>query len=131
MRPTGFLIVLSGSSRGNGNRDFFITLSFCLRHWHFFADSLSRMASVISGGQRSVPLPLVMWFHSLTCASILGGFLCLVCLAFSSEECCVHLQLVEPLLFDAEMSVSLRKSRASGHYPGTSNKKKLSYRLSQ
>lgn len=58
MRPTGFLIFLSGSSRGNGNRDFFLALSRATRrHWHFFADSLNRVASMISGGQRSVPSP--------------------------------------------------------------------------
>ena len=90
------------------------SLSRCLRHWHFFADSLSRVASMISGGQRSVA-PLVMWFHSLRCGSILGDFLCLVCVASSSEACYAHLKPVRPLLFDAEMStVSQRKPWASG-----------------
>ncbi len=80
----------------------------------FFTDSLSRVASMISGGQRSVA-PLVMWFHSLRCGSILGDFLCLVCLASSSEACYAHLKPVRPVLFDAEMStVSQRKPWASG-----------------
>lgn len=110
MRPTGFLIFLSASSRGNGNRDFFLTLALS-ETLAFFADSLSRVASMISGGQRSVP-PLVMWFHSLRCGSILGDFLCL---ASSSKACYAHLKPVRPLLFDAEMStVSQRKPWASG-----------------
>lgn len=80
----------------------------------FFSDSLSRVASMISGGQRSVAPP-VMWFHSLRCGSILGDFLCLVCLASSSEACYAHLEPAGPALFDAEMSaVSQRKPRASG-----------------
>lgn len=49
MRPTGFLIFLSGSSRGNGNGEFFLALSEILA---FFTGSLSRVASTISGGQR-------------------------------------------------------------------------------
>lgn len=70
----------------------------------FFADSLGRMASMISRGQRSVDYPppnhpptppLVMWFHSLRCGFILGHFLCLVCLASSSEAICyAHLKPV-------------------------------------
>lgn len=80
----------------------------------FFSDSLSRVASMISGGQRSVAPP-VMWFHSLRYGSILGDFLCLVCLASSSEACYAHLEPAGPALFDAEMSaVSQRKPRASG-----------------
>lgn len=63
MRPTGFLIFLSGSSRGNGNGDFFLALSETLA---FFTGSLSRVASMISGGQRcNPPPPQVMWFHCL------------------------------------------------------------------
>lgn len=111
MRPTGFLISLSGSSRGNGNRDFFLTLSETLA---FFSDSLSRVASMISGGQRSVAPP-VMRFHSLRCGSTLGDFLCLVCLASSSEARYAHLEPAGPALFDAEMSAEAqRKPRASG-----------------
>lgn len=68
-----------------------------------------------------------MWFHSLRCGSILGAFLCLVCLPSSSEASYAHLKPVRPLLFDAEMStISQRKPRASGlcsaATPGTSNK---------
>ncbi len=82
----------------------------------FFSDSLSRVASMISGGQRSVhppfPPPPLMWFHSLRCGSTLGHFLSLVS---SSEAHYTHLKSVRPALFDAEMStVSQRKPWASG-----------------
>lgn len=131
MRPTGFLIFLSGSSRGNGSRDFLLAVSRALSETlAFFTDSLSRVASMISRGQRSVcppSPPLVMWFHSLRCGSILGDFLCL---ASSSEACYAHLKPVRPALFDAEMStVSQRKPWASGlrsgRRPGTSNKSQV------